>query len=152
MKADPTRIKRYLTEIRRCSVELNQLIEQNELSPDSIPLKAAKYILIELAEGMSNTIQHILAKDKGIPVSGYIDAILKAHENGIVSEDLYQRLKPFFDFRNSLIHRYWTVEDVRLIANIRAGCHDFDHFIEAIETYMARNAQTLCGGTSILNQ
>lgn len=141
MNADPVRIKRYLTEIRRYSLELNQLIAKNELSADSVPLKAAKYILIELAEAMSNTIQHILAKDKGTPVSGYIDAILKAHENGIVSEDLFQRLKPFFDFRNSLIHRYLTVDDVRLIANIQAGRHDFDHFIEAIETYMAKNAQ-----------
>ena len=136
MKADSNRIKRYLTEIRRYSLELNQLIEQNDLSAKSIPLKAAKYILIELAEAMSNTIQHILAKDKGIPVSGYIDAILKAHEAGIVSEDLFQRLKPFFDFRNSLIHRYWTVDDVLLIANIRAGRKDFDHFIDSIEAYM----------------
>ncbi|MBC8462262.1 MAG: DUF86 domain-containing protein [Deltaproteobacteria bacterium] len=139
MKADMTRIKRYLTEIRRYSLELNQLIEQNELSPGSVPLKAAKYILIELAEAMSNIIQHILAKDKGIPVSGYIDAILKAYENGLVSEDLFQRLKPFFDFRNSLIHRYWAVDDVRLIDNIQAGRHDFDQFIKAIETYTATN-------------
>lgn len=142
MKADLIRIKRYLTEIRRYSLELNQLIEQNELSPDSVPLKAAKYILIELAESMSNTIQHILAKDKGIPISGYIDAILKAHENGLVSEGIFQRLKPFFDFRNSLIHPYWTVDDVRLVDNIRAGRHDFDYFIEAIESYIATNTET----------
>jgi len=142
MKADPIRIKRYLTEIRRYSLELNQLIEQNELSPDSVPLKAAKYILIELAESMSNTIQHILAKDKGIPVSGYIDAILKAHEHGLVSENLFQQLKPFFDFRNSLIHRYWMVDDARLVENIRTGRHDFDSFIEAIEIYIAPNTET----------
>jgi len=142
VKADLIRIKRYLTEIRRYSLELNQLIEQNELSPDSVPLKAAKYILIELAESMSNTIQHILAKDKGIPISGYIDAILKAHENGLVSEGIFQRLKPFFDFRNSLIHPYWTVDDVRLVDNIRAGRHDFDYFIEAIESYIATNTET----------
>ncbi|MCF8084317.1 MAG: hypothetical protein K9M96_14600 [Deltaproteobacteria bacterium] len=60
MKADPIRIQQYLTEIRRYSVELDQLMEQNELAADSVPLKAAKYILIELAEAMSNTIQHIL--------------------------------------------------------------------------------------------
>ncbi|MGM0428543.1 MAG: DUF86 domain-containing protein [Thermodesulfobacteriota bacterium] len=142
MKADLIRIKQYLTEIRRYSLELNQLIEQNSLSPDSVPLKAAKYILIELAESMSNTIQHILAKEKGIPVSGYIDAILKAHEQGLVSEDLFQRLKPFFDFRNSLIHRYWSVDDVRLVENIRVGRHDFDCFIEAIETYIAPKTET----------
>lgn len=136
MKADPIRIKRYLAEIRRNSLELNQLIDQNELSADSVPLKAAKYILIELAEAMSNAIQHILAKDKGIAVSGYIDAILKGHENGILSEDLFQRLKPFFDFRNSLIHRYWTVDDFRLIDNILKGRGDFDKFIEEIEAYL----------------
>ena len=140
MKADLTRVKKYLTEIRRYSVELNQLIDQNKLSPDSIPLKAAKYILIELAEAMSNTIQHILAKDKGIPVSGYIDTILKAYENGLVSENLFQRLKPFFDFRNSLIHRYWAVDDRRLIGNIQGGRRDFDQFIKAIEDYMATKA------------
>ena len=136
MKADSTRIKQYLSEIKRSSLELNQLIEQNELSTGSVPLKAAKYILIELAEAMSNTIQHILAKDMGIPVSGYIDAVLKSHENGILHKELYQRLRPFFDFRNSLIHRYWKIDDELLINNIKKGCHDFDLFIEEIENYM----------------
>ena len=55
MKPDPVRIKKYLNEIRKNSLSLNQLIEENGLTPDSVPLKAAKYTLIELAEGMSNT-------------------------------------------------------------------------------------------------
>jgi uncharacterized protein YutE (UPF0331/DUF86 family) len=136
VKADPIRIKRYLAEIRKNGIELNRLIDQNDLTPDSVPLRAGKYILIELAEAMSNTIQHILAKDKGIAVSGYIDTVLKGHENGILSEGLFQRLKPFFDFRNSLIHRYWTVDDARLIDNILKGRGDFDKFIEEIEIYL----------------
>ena len=118
MRADPIRIKHYLSEIRRNSLELNQLIDQNELTVNSVPLKAAKYILIELAEAISNAIQHILAKDKGIAVSGYIDTISKAYESGLISEKLFQKLKPFFDFRNSLIHRYWTIDDTLLISNI----------------------------------
>ncbi len=138
MKADPIRIKRYCTEIRRNSVELNELIDGNELTVDSLPLKAAKYVLIELAEAMSNTIQHILAKEKGVPVSGYIDAVSKAKEHGLISNDLFQRLKPFFDFRNSLIHRYWTIDDAVLIENIKTGSHDFDRFIEEIEAYTAK--------------
>lgn len=88
-----------------------------ELSPDSVPMKAAKYMLIEIAEAISNTIQHILAKEKGIAVSGYIDTVVKAFEHGIISADLFQRLKPFFDFRNSLIHRYWVVDDQERPAN-----------------------------------
>ena len=136
MKVDQVRIKGYISEIRRNSLSLRQLIDDNQLVPDSIPLRAAKYILIELAEAMSNTIQHILAKKMGVPVSGYIDTIVKAHENGIISKDLFNRLKPFFDFRNSLIHRYWIIDDQQLIANIKSGRDDFDQFNEEIEAYI----------------
>ncbi|MHC4216531.1 MAG: hypothetical protein ACYSWP_24545 [Planctomycetota bacterium] len=80
MKTDPIRIKSYFAEIRKNSSELNQLIDQNELKAESLPLKAAKYLLIELAEAMSNTIQHILAKEKGVAVSGYIDSVMKAQQ------------------------------------------------------------------------
>ena len=133
MKVDPIRIKNYLSEIRRNSLSLQELLDQNEIVPDSVPLKAAKYILIELAEAMSNTIQHILAKEMGTAASGYIDTVVKAHENGIISDDLFQRLKPFFDFRHSLIHRYWIIDDQRLISNVLSGRHDFDRFLEEIE-------------------
>jgi uncharacterized protein YutE (UPF0331/DUF86 family) len=49
---------------------------------------------------------------------------------------MYQRLKPFFDFRNSLIHRYWSVDDSRLISNLSRGREDFDRFVEEIEEYL----------------
>ena len=136
MKTDPIRIKSYFAEIRKNSSELNELIDQNELKAESLPLKAAKYLLIELAEAMSNTIQHILAKEKGVAVSGYIDSVVKAHQHGLISADMFQRLKPFFDFRNSLIHRYWSIDDDRLIENIKNGRDDFDRFVEEIEAYM----------------
>jgi len=139
MKTDPIRIKSYFAEIRKNSSELNQLIDQNELKAESLPLKAAKYLLIELAEAMSNTIQHILAKEKGVAVSGYIDSVVKAHQHGLISADMFQRLKPFFDFRNSLIHRYWSIDDDRLIENIKNGRDDFDRFVEEIETYLAEH-------------
>ena len=139
MRADPIRIKSYFAEIRKNSLELNQLIAQNELRAESLPLKAAKYLLIELAEAMSNTIQHILAKEKGVAVSGYIDSVVKAHQHGLISADMFQRLKPFFDFRNSLIHRYWSIDDDRLIENIKNGRDDFDRFVEEIEAYLAEH-------------
>ncbi len=139
MKTDPIRIKSYFAEIRKNSLELNQLIAQNELRAESLPLKAAKYLLIELAEAMSNTIQHILAKEKGVAVSGYIDSVVKAHQHGLISADMFQRLKPFFDFRNSLIHKYWSIDDDRLIENIKNGRDDFDRFVEEIEAYLAEH-------------
>ena len=137
MRIDIKRLRQYLTEIMRNSQELKRIVEQGALTPDSIELKAAKYLLIELAEAMSNCLQHLLAKQKGIAVSGYIDTIAKGYKEGILSEGLFQKLKPFFDFRNSLIHRYWTVNDEKLIENIIAGLNDFDQFVDETETYLS---------------
>lgn len=139
MKIDTSRIKRYLLEIRKSGRELKKIIAENELLVDSIELKAAKYMLIELAEAISNTLQHILAKEKGIPVSGYLDTITKGFQEKIISHDLFQKLKPFFDFRNSLIHRYWIIDDAKVIENIKFGKNDFDQFIEEIEKYLAKS-------------
>jgi len=136
MRSDTARLRRYLTEITLNSRELAELVGKNELTPGSVELKAAKYILIELAEGMSNTLQHILAKEEGVAVSGYIDTLIKGHEKRLITKNLFDRLKPFFDFRNSLIHRYWTIDDSRLIKNITEGREDFDRFVTEIEEYL----------------
>jgi len=130
------RVKKYLNEIKRNTSDLRTLIDKNDLVPDSLALKAAKYILIELAEAMANTVQHILAKDKGIAVSGYVDTFIKGKKYNIISDNTFQRLKPFFDFRNSLIHRYWTIDDNLLITNIKNGVDDFDRFVQEIEAYL----------------
>jgi uncharacterized protein YutE (UPF0331/DUF86 family) len=138
MKIELSRVKGYLFEIKKSSTELKVLIEQNDLKPDSIALKAAKYLLIELAEAISNTLQHILAKENGIAVSGYIDTIVKAREHGLISDELFERLKPFFDFRNSLVHRYWIIDDSKLIENILKGHADFDRFVNEMDAYLSR--------------
>lgn len=134
---DTTKIKSYLIEIQKNSTELRVLIDNNQLIPNSVPMKAAKYILIEIAEAISNILQHILARQKGIAVSGYIDTIIKAKEHNIISDNLFKQLKPFFDFRNSLIHRYWIIDDSLLIDNIIHGIDDFDTFIREIERYLS---------------
>ena len=136
MTIDFVRLRKYQADIVRNARELKRIVEQKSLQPESIELKAAKYILIELAEAMSSTLQHVLAKQKGVAVSGYIDTIVKGYKEGIISEELYQKLKPFFDFRNSLVHRYWIIDDAKLIANIESGRDDFDHFADEIEIYI----------------
>jgi uncharacterized protein YutE (UPF0331/DUF86 family) len=149
MSLDPVRLERYLQEITRGSEELKTLVLENQLKPGSVPLKAAKYLLIELAEGLSNVLQHILAKEKGVPVSGYLDSIVKGLEQGIITEGLFNKLKPFLEFRNTLIHRYWIVDDNRLIENILHGQNDFSLFVSEIESYLkSLKTELIQGGSS----
>jgi uncharacterized protein YutE (UPF0331/DUF86 family) len=99
-----------------------------------------KYTLIEVAEAMANVLQHILAKDMGEPVIGYTETIIRASELRILSEELSKKLKPFFDFRNSLIHRYWIISDSKLLSLVRENSSDFDAFIPAILFYASTKA------------
>ncbi len=136
-RIDERRIQLFLSDIRENSVKIAEVLKIYK-EGDDITLKAIKFMLVEIAEAMSNALQHILAKDEGVPVSGYIDTINKAKDYGILSESLYINIKPFFDFRNSLIHRYWLTDDAILLKNLKEGYKDFDRFIDEIEDYMRR--------------
>ncbi len=54
-----------------------------------------------------------------------VEAAIKAREHGLISLELFRKLKPFFDFRNSLIHRYGPIDDTLMIRNIMEGRGDF---------------------------
>ena len=139
MKIDIEKIQQYLLEIKARHREIEELLLKSsdaEILKEPWVLKALKYALIEIAEAMANTLQHILAKDMGEPVVGYVETIIRAGETSILSESLSKKLKPFFDFRNSLIHRYWFISDEKLLSLVRENRNDFISFIEAIEVYI----------------
>jgi len=139
MKIDTEKIQQYLLEIKARHREIAELLLKNsdaEILKESWVLKGLKYALIEIAEAMANILQHILAKDMGEPVVGYIETIIRAGETGILPQSLSKKLKPFFDFRNSLIHRYWFISDEKLLSLVRENKTDFIAFIEAIENYI----------------
>jgi uncharacterized protein YutE (UPF0331/DUF86 family) len=139
MKIDIEKIQQYLSEIKARHREIEELLLKSsdaEILKEPWVLKGLKYALIEIAEAMANTLQHILAKDMGEPVVGYVETIIRAGETSILSESLSKKLKPFFDFRNSLIHRYWFISDEKLLSLVRENRNDFISFIEAIEVYI----------------
>jgi uncharacterized protein YutE (UPF0331/DUF86 family) len=139
MRIDTEKIQQYLLEIKARHREIAELLIKNsdaEILKDPWVLKGLKYTLIEIAEAMANILQHILAKDMGEPVVGYIETIIRAGETGILLESFSRKIRPFFDFRNSLIHRYWFISDEKLLSLVRENKTDFISFIEAIENYI----------------
>jgi uncharacterized protein YutE (UPF0331/DUF86 family) len=139
MKIDIEKIQQYLSEIKARHYEIEELLLKSsdaEILKEPWVLKGLKYTLIEIAEAMANTLQHILAKDMGEPVVGYVETIIRAGETNILPESLSKKMKPFFDFRNSLIHRYWFISDEKLLLLVRENKTDFNSFIEAIEGYI----------------
>ncbi len=143
MKLNLQRINQYLSEIKMRSEQIKELL--NEKSDEEIlsslwTIKGVKYTIVEIAEAMANVIQHILSRQKGIPVKGYVEGIVVAAEEGIISKELSGKLKPFFDFRNSIIHRYWIISDKKLLQLLRENLSDFERFIIEIESYIEKTS------------
>lgn len=144
MNIDKERIQRYLLEIKGRHKEIEELLRTTpdmEILKRPWVLRGLKYTLIEIAEAMANTLQHILAKELGEPLTGYVETIIRSGEAAILPEVLARKLRPFFDFRNSLIHRYLFIADDKLLSLVRENMNDFLTFVEAVETYIKNHCR-----------
>lgn len=111
--------------------------EDDQILKDRYLLKALKYCLIEIAEAMADTLQHLLARRKGLAAESYLELVKKASQSALVDPDLLGRLKFFFKFRNLLVHRYWEIDDRGLLQETRKGLEDFELFMGAITMVLA---------------
>lgn len=139
MNIDRKRINQYLYEIKENTDDIKYILNSSKkediLNNKNLP-KALKFSLIEISEAMSLVLQRVLAKEYGTPVKGYIDTIKKAHEKKIMDIELYNALKPFFDFRNTLIHRYREVDNTLLLKNLKMNYRKFYEFIDIITDWL----------------
>lgn len=140
---DPNRLHRYLTTVRENTEDLRSLLNQYEdeqILEDRYQLKALKYCLIEIAEAMADTLQHYLTRMKGISAESYLELIDKAGQAAVMDPGLLGRLKFFFKFRNMLVHRYWEIENRRLLLETRKGLDDFELFMGAVTMELERRS------------
>jgi len=91
-----------------------------------------RYLLIEAVEAITDVCQHLLAKTKGVACSGYVDCIVKAGENGVIKVELSKKLRKLADLRNSLIRRYWIINDEELFAQCSANIGDLPDFCRQV--------------------
>lgn len=134
MSIDKTKIKRFLLEIRRDTLEIEDFLKEG--SKDKKTIKAIKYNLVEIVEATANVLQHILVKDKGYAPGGYLETLKKAKEEKIIGNSVFNKLKPFFEFRNILIHRYWATKNNLLLKEVKDNFLGFYKFIKEIEDYL----------------
>jgi len=95
MKIDTEKIQRYLLEIKARHHEIKELLSQSsdaELLKDPWVLKGLKYTLVEIAEALANILQHILAKEMGEPVTGYVETVIQAGETNILPNHLSEKI------------------------------------------------------------
>ena len=131
---DKDKVLHYRAEIKEAQNTLAEItsVGIDQFICDPMKIKAMKYTMIVLVEAMSNLCRHILAKKTHTVVEEYMEAILKMHEKGILSEEIMKQLVPLTKLRHQLIHGYWKTDDRRLFLETRDNLKTIDRFLSEI--------------------
>ncbi|MBF0453131.1 MAG: DUF86 domain-containing protein [Candidatus Magnetomorum sp.] len=134
MEIDRQRIETYLDEIANEAMIIRSALEKSneDITKSPLVLRGLKYSIVLISEAIANVLQHILAKKYHVSINGYTQCFTKARDHNIISEKLFDQLKPFSSFRNMLVHQYWRIDDKIFLANLREGIDDFQLFIKEI--------------------
>ncbi len=126
--------------IREIDDSIRLLRELTSRPFDSLGLHeilAMRYLIIQLVEAASGACLHLLAS-VGERAEGYPNCFARMGELGIISSDLALRLAAAARLRNLLVHRYWTVSDLRVYESVREGLGDFEEFAAALREIVDR--------------
>jgi uncharacterized protein YutE (UPF0331/DUF86 family) len=135
MEIDREKIKQRFSEINEALSEIRRLVSlpEKEFWSRKEYIAAVKYYLLQAIEAVGSICVHIAARkfNKGVSAFGECFEILG--KKGGLSEDLTARLRKMVKFRNKLIHRYWEIEDKKILQYTREDINDFNEFMKAID-------------------
>lgn len=135
---DLNRVSKAKADLLRIHREIGDLIAVGKdcFLSDTKASLALKYLLIAAVEAIADLCQHLLAKTKGSACEGYVDCVAKAGAEGIIDLALAGRLRRLADLRNSLVHRYWIIEDARLFEETSTNLTDLPGFLAQVDRFL----------------
>lgn len=98
-------------------------------------LDALKYTLVTTIEGCIGVAQHLCASESWAPPTTNADAFRVLALNGVIGNDLAERLARAAGLRNVLVHQYAEVDDERVVAFLDR-LTDLDDFVTAVTAWM----------------
>lgn len=136
---DKDKILRYKADVKEARNVLKEITSENvdDYVRDSMKLRALKYTLIVLVEGICNLCRYLLAKKAYIVVEEYMETILKMQEKGFLSKEISDKLVPLTKLRHQLIHGYWKTDDRRLFMETKDNLKTIDAFLSEIHQFLS---------------
>lgn len=88
---------------------------------------------------------HVLSATFGVTAESYDDIIHQLGHRGVLSSDLYQRLKGLGKFRNVLVHDYMRLDPTRVDEILADAPETYGTFISEIRGWMEQFQKTQDG-------
>lgn len=79
---------------------------------------AVRYAIIQIVESLA-IVSSKLAEAYGIVIEGYVEAMRFLSKINIVSLEISEKLIKLARLRNLLVHKYWVVDDKRILKEAR---------------------------------
>ena len=131
MGVDRAYLRARIREARDAMENLNRLASKpfDTLSPDE--KYSMRYQVIVLAEAIGSICVHIALEDLNYEPSSFSDCVSYLSRIGLLdcAEDLIGILR----LRNLLVHRYWVIDDRRVISSVREDFKCVEDFFRRVE-------------------
>lgn len=111
-------IKKLLHEIEEALGVIEKVVRRKRLRIND--KYALRYAIVEIVESLALISQRI-ARAMDYPLEGYVEAMKFYSKVHILDEDIVKGLVRLARLRNLIIHRYWEIDDNRIVAEARGS-------------------------------
>ncbi len=133
-KINLPRLNQKVADIKQSLAVLYKYAAQDESiflqNPEAI--RSARYAFIVLVEASTNIANHFCATLLNEAPQSYADGFLLLGKQGLLPEDLAERLGKMTGFRNLLVHGYGKVDDRRMLQIMKHDLSDLDLFLTQV--------------------
>lgn len=138
---DIEKIKSRISEIKSNIEKVKKYagLPEKEFWGDERNILSIKHLLLESIEACGNICVHILAKKVYKAPSSFAECFEHLHRAGIINEELSLKLRNMSRFRNILVHRYWEVDEKKILEYAKTNLDDFEQFLRATVSYLQLN-------------
>lgn len=111
-------------------------VEDENFLKNKKNIYSLRYLLIEAVETMANICNHIITRLKGDVPKGYSDCFEKLFRAGAIPEELGNKLIKLARLRNIIIHKYWEIDDRKILSSTRENLPVFVEFLDQINEFL----------------
>lgn len=86
----------------------------NEFSTDRRARYSLRYSIVVIVEALADISVTILEKDFNDAAESYREAFLKLVDHKVISLDTFNSIAKLVSLRSQIVHRYWTIDDLRI--------------------------------------
>lgn len=131
---DPRKARHLLFLFRRYRGYLDDLASRGDdaLRADFAVMGGVQHYLLLAVETVLDLGSHVISSEGYEPPGSYADVFRVLRDEGLVDEELAERLMAMARFRNLLVHAYADVDEERVLRILHGSLSDLDRFVELL--------------------